>query len=155
MDVHRKSTIWPLWPWPLTLTSDFLKTCNLAWDYKMVLISCWYVENSLCESVSNLSTDKQTNTWKVTQRVILAFLILFTDICSDLCSDWFLFTDLTWLKGPRPTCDLIFCVYTSGPHPTSPNLARPCRTLQDLDRRRRTLQVSTEISLHGNMSPGK
>ena len=61
---------------------------------------CLYVENSLCESDSNLSTnrqtDRQTDRWNVTQRVILANgNFLWPVICSEYCDVIYYIT--TWL----------------------------------------------------------
>ena len=61
---NRKNMIWPLWPRPLTFTSQIVNTCNLAQGQYIKLISWWYVENSLRYSVPNLSTNTQTNRLK-------------------------------------------------------------------------------------------
>ena len=39
----RKTTVWPMWPWPLTLTSDIFKTCNLGYNSSTTMNSCWYI----------------------------------------------------------------------------------------------------------------
>jgi len=64
---NRKNMIWPLWPWPLTFTSQIVNTCNLAQGQYIKLISWWYIENSLRYSVPNLSTDRQTHTHRYTE----------------------------------------------------------------------------------------
>ena len=92
---NRKVTIWP---WDLDLWSQplfFSETCNLRCNWSTMMKWCWYVENSLCESVSKMSTNRQTD--KQTNKPGRP-----TD-CRKFASNNFLKGCRTWTVCPRFT----------------------------------------------------